>query len=628
MSRKKRYDHENVMWSTRIHNANRYYQQWEERFKCRKLEEYREGYQWRNIVDIPFYRPYVVNLVYAELKKKMANILYQNIEFTCSPRPGNYGVNPDFAFQSSAVKQDFLNEIIARENKDNSFNQSIELCAMDSFFRFAVMEIGYGADWKNPKKSPLVTESHYDDSIADSKDKVVEDIELPENERIYFRRIKPSRFRVSVSDDPHLANCSWSGYYSYIYKSTLLNNKDIKLPKDFDTYDFGVTSEFISAKGDNNSNRASSDSKDMLEALKQGKVCKVWHIWDNECKTRLLLLEPSFEVIWDNEKSGGYEYLPFATHRHDLRLDGWYPIPPIYQWIAPQDEINQAREQMRNYRRRFTRKFKYYGIDQEELEKFKSEIDGEVIKLKTPNSILESIGNPEIGISIQDALNAGRDDFNIVSGSSSDLSTAQADRTTATQSKITAGKAQIIETVEEIHFTKFYKQIGRITLLVAQENFSNGLWVKSSLNPSIDSLSSQNPAIIPVFKYVTTQQLQDGFDCDIDINPINASPQKMQEEFEKLIKYLTTVQSFPILGMSPDLIREVAYRLGYRNEKVIQEMMKIALMQVLQQQAQQGQQGQGKPQVGGDNGAAKNAVRNAVPSSQEAIQKQLIGQVR
>ena len=58
----------NQLQRTKIYNAGKYYKQWEDRFKSRQLEEYWEGYQWRQIIDLPYYKPYVVNLIYAELK--------------------------------------------------------------------------------------------------------------------------------------------------------------------------------------------------------------------------------------------------------------------------------------------------------------------------------------------------------------------------------------------------------------------------------------------------------------------------------------------------------------------------------------------------------------------------------
>ena len=618
----------NTLWLTKIKNANKYYKNWETRFKCEKLEEYWEGHHW-TITD-PIYKPYVVNLIYAELKKKLANILYQNLEYELTPRPGRYGYGPEMAMQSSQLKQDSLNEIVSRANLDNGFNDSTRLAAMDSYFRFGVMEVGYAADWRNPKKKLVVT-SDKDPDIELKDSKVIEDLEVPENERIFFKRIKASHFRVAISDSNELENCSWCGYYSYIYKKTLLKTKAIKLPENFSSnleYDDGYSSDLIGLKSNSYiSGGASADNKDILNLLSSGKVCKVWNICDNEQNKRLLILEPSFETIWEKP----IERLPFATHRHDFRLDGWYPIPPIFQWVAPQDEVNAAREQMRNYRRRFTRKYAYFGIKPDEIEKFKNEQDGELIEFKTPNSFINPISNPEIGISITDALTAGRDDFNTVSGSSSDLNTVQADRTTATQSKITAMKSQVIESVEQLEFTKFYKKIGRLALIEFQENFSSGMWIKNSINPNEQFLGQIMPTLGPVFQYITAQDLSDGFDIDIEINCINGTPQRQQEEFDKFIKFLTITAQFPQISLSPVLIREAAYRVGYRNEKVIAELQRTALLHMIGT-AQNAAQSQGQnlgQMLGGpnaNNGAQGNMLRNASPASQEVIDNQLINQ--
>ena len=155
-----------TIWKTKIEKANKYYEEWETRFKCKILEDYWEGFQWRQIVDIPYYRPYTVNLVYAELKKKLANILYQQLEYNLTPRPGHYSANPEFAIASAILKQDFLNDQIARANKDNGFNEQAKLTAMDAFFRYGVMEIGYAADWRNPAKKPLLTSTQDRKSVV------------------------------------------------------------------------------------------------------------------------------------------------------------------------------------------------------------------------------------------------------------------------------------------------------------------------------------------------------------------------------------------------------------------------------------------------------------------------------
>ena len=39
---------EDTLWGTRINAANKYYEQWESLFKCKILEEYYEGQQWKS----------------------------------------------------------------------------------------------------------------------------------------------------------------------------------------------------------------------------------------------------------------------------------------------------------------------------------------------------------------------------------------------------------------------------------------------------------------------------------------------------------------------------------------------------------------------------------------------------
>ena len=63
-------------------------------------------------------------------------------------------------------------------------------------------------------------------------------------------------------------------------------------------------------------------------------------------KKRLLLLEDAdYEEIW----SGDCDRVPIKDLRWDESLEGFYPIPPVFQWLSPQDEINEAREQTRSF---------------------------------------------------------------------------------------------------------------------------------------------------------------------------------------------------------------------------------------------------------------------------------------
>ncbi len=55
----------------------------------------------------------------------------------------------------------------------------------------------------------------------------------------------------------------------------------------------------------------------------------------------------------------------------------------------------------------------------------------------------------------------------------------------------------------------------------------------------------------------------------------------MEAASQAFFKFVAAIQSSPMLAMSPDLIREAAYRCGYRNEKVITDMQQVAILSMV-----------------------------------------------
>lgn len=600
-----------------IEAAEKYYKAWKSYFRCEVLEKYYEGFQWN--VRAVNYQPYTLNMVYSTIKIKLANIIYQRPEFQVTPVPQFSNWDQEFAIENAYLKQDTLNTIIG--NKKVKFVETLRLAALDSFFRFAVVEIGYAADWRNPGAIPFV---------ANSEGKIVNreeaKQEIPLAERIFFKHIKASRFRVAPSDASDLEKSPWCGYYDYRYRSDLQNTKGIKLPKQYKmrwtAADYGDLSSYIGAE---------NKSPEMWKAISSGEVLKVWHIWDNFEKTTSLYLDNHFdEPIFEDM----FERLPFSTVRWDYRAPslensnstGWYPIPPVFQWISSQDEINRTREQLRNYRRRFTRKWWYIkgAIDPTELEKLKTEEDGLAIEMKRPDAV-GAISNPEIGAAITDSLSINMSDLNLITGTSAQAR-AQSDRQTATETKAIQIREQIRESVEQMDFDTFVVDCGREALLQVKERFTEGMWVKDTSEKS-QSFLQEMKAMQLNYKYVTSQDLDDGYDEDISVNVVNASPQKMEDEKQKFLQFITLMQQMPQLSMDPDLIRETAYRCGYRNEKIIRKMQQAALLHMMSQAAQMQQQQGGSPLQAQGQQPQQTQQLNAAPNPTNEIQAQLAGQV-
>lgn len=604
----------NSPWQPRIITANKYFSDWEAKFKCKVLDRYVEGFQWRNVSGA--YLPYTLNLIHSTIKIKLANILFQSPQFIITAKPQFQNWNPEFAQMGAQLKGDTINTLIGNPNVN--FVDNSKLVALDSFTRFGVMEIGYGADWSNPNKIPALTQKYDNPDATNPDGKLGIDEEVPINERVFFKHIRANRFRVSANDSFNLYNCAWCGYYEWVPREVLEATPGIKLDKDYSqSYTTPDVGGFIHHMG--NTEGPSTYWKTVYNT----EILKIWIIWDNYLKKKLLLLDGSFEIIWE----GDFERLPFTDLRWDPRQPsvkdaGWYPVPLVWHWLSPQDEINRAREQMRRYRNRFTRKFQYPpDFDPVELDKFTNEIDGEMIEIPSGSAGIQPINNPEIGVSIAEALNVSLNDINIITGTSAPARQS-ADRETATSARITDMRQQVRESVEQLDFSKFLTGMAREALLKFQENFAQGIWVKMTKDPPEEFLG-EIQQMQEVYNYVTAQMVNDGYDMDIDIAVTNATPARMLEQQEKFLAFMGIVKAYPEISLSPKLVREAANISGYRNDSVVREMQKMAEVNFL---------GAGGPEAVAEPGneAANDVnsqVANANPNPTEEITAQLEGQL-
>lgn len=604
-------------WSLRIDNATRVKRDWETRYKCDLLYDYYKGFQWksrREWLSIN-YNPYSLNLVYSTIKIKMASLLFQRPKFVITPRPGASQWNLDFAVRSAQIKEDTLNAIVS--NPHMRFVQHVKLAAIESFFRFGLLEVGYAADWRNPQKVDAHLKSWDNPETPEAKDRVIDENELPEKERFYVKRIPAKRFICSVSDQINLEDQDWCGYCDYYYTSVLKKTKGIKWPDD-DTTDI-LSADYASAILADPSSKL--DQPELQALMSQGAITKVWHIWDLVTRERLLLREDaSMSELW----SAPFERLPLIDIRWDYLLEGFYPIPPVFQWLSPQDEINESREQTRSYRRRFTRKFQALkgAMTEDEKEKFASGPDGVICEV-TQIDAIKAIENPDQTVTTNNALLIAKDDFNIISGTSAEARGQDVDRATATQSKIIDARAQIRESSEQLEFTEVMCAIGREIIATAQEKMSLGMMIQvSSKNPGDDFLQDYQLSQAE-YQYISSQDLADGYDFDINMDVMNATPAAMEAEKQAFITFISLIQNFPALAMSPILIREAAYRSGYKNERVIQQYQQAALaQQLMQQQAASAKNQQAQAAGGGANVATTQIQQQATPTA-DLIQQQI-----
>ena len=586
-------------WMNRWLEADRVYTAWAHRFKVPVLYSYYEGFQ-HLVEQDENNRPYVVNMVYSIIEQKLPSLLFDNPSFTLRPHPFGTEYDFDAAAKLTQVKEDAVNYICGRE--DFGFSDKHELVILDAFFGFGVLETDYS---KEAIQNPSISNA--------SKD--------PLN-NLYCKQIPFDTFRVSASANWDLSTGKWWGYYEYVPYSQL--QKYVKEGK-------------ITKPPLNNDNDSIGDFADL--PIVDGKVIvgennsmppfncvKIIKIEDFATGKRL--------IICPDNAHGGDQILEiedfddtvFSILRFGKRRRGWYPLPAVFNWLDPQDEINDIRQAQKIHRKRFSRKYGVMegALEAEEKDKFLYGPDGTVVTfLKNPKESLQVIEDGPMDASNLQSMQVSYADMNRVAGAS-DLQPAP-DRQTATASSITNQRAAIRESKEVVRVANFLNSFAR-SVLRSLRKVPNSFWVRSRVPEGLlAELHVDDTKWVKADKTIFREE-----DYSVDVGMSSISPVYQAEDKKTFLEFLAVISQYEILSISPALLREAAYRIGYKNSSVLQQFQQLAQLAAIGKtlQAKAAVAAAGAPAV--PNGPQpgqlpQQQVANSTPPDMENIKNMLFG---
>lgn len=577
-------------WSREINAANVVYQKWADRFKVNVLYQYYEGFQWDTSGTDTI--PYVVNLIYSTIETKLPNLIFQNPQYALKPRPS--GVEYDFETASKSVqtKEDILNYVVRR--KEFGLSDIHELAALDAFFGFGVIHIGYSND---PSENPSV-------SLGDPKNAL---------NNLFCKQIPFDTFRVAATANWNLSKGKWWGYYEYVPNERLKAYSKKGLTIDFDKPNY-PSGDQINTTGKINTSEFDDNE------IPEGHI-KIWNIWDFD-QTKYIKFCPGNASLGDRLLD--YETFTtcgISTLRYGKRRRGWYPLPPVFNWISPQDEVNDIRQTFKIHRKRYSRKYGILenGIEPEEMDKFLYGPDGTVIKLNRPDALVPIKDEP-LDTSNQQSLVVSYDDFLRVSGSSSEQGRI-GDRTTATQANINNRLSQIRESKDLQVVGLFMAAVGQ-SILRSLREAKEPFWAEISLHNEV--LMGEIKEMRSAWKRIPPQLFEEE-DYEVDTKLSSISPVYQQEDKKSFMEFLALITQYEILSFSPAALREAAYRCGYKNEQMLNQFMQLAQLAALGRQLQLKQQVQqiSAPQPTQPGQLAQNQTENSTPPDNEEIMNQI-----
>ncbi len=571
----KKSDKERVAdWQLRIRASNKVFEKWEKRFMCKTTPLYYEGFQWNGDFK-PGTEPYTINLVFPTIEIQLPSLLFFHPKITVRPRPNRVDDAGSAGAVRAQLREDTINTVIS--SRRVGFNQEIEQAHMDAYFYFGIVETGYTADAAdNPNAGkPILNERDEDTGKT-----YPEGAKIVSRESLYFKRVPPEHFRVSLSAGNRLEQCDWYGYYEWMYPADVKANKRYK-----NTTNLKATGKI----SDSLEPEASNDE----EKEKYKDMAKVWKIWDLRAKKRYDFAEGGEKFLLEEDMDLRPDKSPILQHsvlkKHERRNE-FYPLPPVFNWISPQNELNETRQMQRIYRKKLVPKFAAdASVDDVEVAKF-LEADIQVIRCKE-NGITPIAMPPSDGALLR-AIPVTQDDFRQISGVGGEQR-GIADADTATQANIIDVQSKIRESMGRVKVAAFIASLGETAIEILQKRATLPFWIQTNVDPEAMSAPAEISATTATWQMITSDKLGD-LDTDVTVDAESLAPVSDPAEraaWNQVITLMMNPQIFPILASSDVLLRKTLAYYGIRSDKEISEIRRIGTimfqMMAAQVQAQQ-----------------------------------------
>lgn len=556
-------------WDKKVASASKnVYDPWADEYSCDMLEEYYYGKQWKDQSSEWAQRKYVINLFYPSINISKPSMLFQLPKFRVTPRPTRIDDPMSDVEARAKLQEDTLNTFV--QSPSLGFEMETGLAILDAQFRFGIIQVGYTADFMdnpNAGKPILVDDPGSETGKSAMKDGSGADVMEPNvkisNEGLYLKWIPGKNVRISEKSHNRTSSCDWIGYSEWHHVEDVKNNPRYRNTSSLKGVG-RVKGEGKPAPGD--------------DETKPGMV-KIWFIWDLRSKNRLVFAQGGEKFFLEEP----FKFLPLVALKFDERLGEWLPLPPTFNWVHPQNELNDTREMQRIHRKRAVRRYLRRNgafANEEEWAKLcdgedmvSAEVTGDpgTAVIPMPDAPLD----PAVGRNIPQST----DDFIRISGISGEAQQI-ADSDTATQANLIAMAGKVREASRRVVVGKFLSEIGRVILLTLREKMALPVWIKRAIDPHSPLAQQEAQEVAHLWKQIMSEELGD-IDNDISVDIASMSPIAQEQERSEWLQFLNVITNptlGAILSSSPTLMRKTAGLFNIHSERDLVEVSKAMQM--------------------------------------------------
>jgi hypothetical protein len=596
-------------WRKRLKAAEDLKSSWETDFRTQDCYDYWRGDQLKDPVETDGTRKAQVNKIHAEVRTNIPSMYFYRPYARINPEPEEVDTVGSRVEERSRLLQDTVNYLI--RHKDTGFRENTYLSLLESEWAFGCVEVGYSAEFvdapgaerpelkekKDTKvnKNPPREEERIDQLVNNDMASIQRELERMrksiKSEKFYVRHIPANRILVSISDKPCVQDNDWIGYWEDLAVEDVKKSRAYKNTR-------GLKS---CLPGDRRREKTRMEAEKELGEAEKVRLYKIWNL---RTKERFVIAEGHDKYLLRKR----FKRFPLKFLRFDPDPYHFYPIPPIYNKLGPQDEYNRSREFLRITREGRKPKFTFDAgsITPEEMKKLEGGKHGLYAQRQpgTTNPI-EPVPQPNLSDSAVTTLTFSDKEFSDVGGIGGDARVSQ--EATATQAKIAAVKEQSADSYDRGIVADWLGDISLELLQLAIENMNIPRVIAINTAPD-GSMPEEAMMIAQDFQQIDAQKLSDesnglSFACVIDIESL--SPVSEEEAWQKWIMGLQMIGNpgmAMLFAVSPELLKKTLEKMGIRSARdqqlIIESMQKFMQMQM--SMAQMGQQsGPGVSPMGG-----------------------------
>lgn len=597
-------------WQERIRLAWRIKKAWVRRFQCDKGWDWYEGYQGANahLMGDPEQDRYIINLIYPTVEVKIPSLYFHNPKVTVVPRQSKED-DPESNIQARAqIREDTVNTFMTdpRMNLRKHTNLSLK----ESFFYFGITRIGYEADYMvNPNMGKPILDGDTGKPLMDDEtgEPMLQPEVVPSDESIYVRRIPPQNFLVSPRADFILENCDWCGYFEWVYASDL--KKDPSVINRDKIRATGKFSDDYTGKIDLSESTSDGFMNTEEIASKTGMI-KVWCITNTRNKTEFWIPDSGKFYL---KKPYPYKVFPYEDLKYHERKEGYYPMPPHFNWMSPQAEINDTRQMQRIHRKRMVRRYQMYKntIDQEEKSKLENGGDGTIVETNVPVPAIIPIEDAPLDFSVTRNVPQSKEDLMDITATGSDQRQGGGGGPeTATEATVVETRARIRESYGQEIIATWVTGIARKLLQTIEAHVQLPFIIKRNVDPTAPGAIMESLEVAFIWQEIIASEMGElNYDVSVaaeSLSPVNEDVERAK--FGEVMQILTTNLNLMLMLRTSDaLLRKFLALYGMKNEKIVQQV-KLGIEVVLL--ANTGGATAGLPSDQGKSG--ENAAKTAI----------------